>query len=66
MTVRGWLILGGHGHNLPSAAYCGDVIGALPGAESFGVGQWILWRPVAALVAGSPQQMAVVCVEIPL
>jgi hypothetical protein len=65
MIVRGWLIVGTNG-TMPPAMYVGETIGALPNAANFLPGQWMLWRPVAAMIAETPTQMAVVCVEIPL
>lgn len=69
MVVQGWLIVGGNGSNLPPmppGAYVGDTVGSLPDAANFKVGQWMLWRPVPATLAGVSTQMAVVCVQIPL
>jgi hypothetical protein len=66
VTVRGWLIVGGNGAGLPPQAHVGNIVGALPDAGSYKAGQWFLWRPVAALIAEVPTQMAVVCVEVPL
>ena len=65
MTVRGWLIVGQE-NGLPPEMYVGETVGTLPAASNFKVGQWMLWRPVVAMVAGTPTQMAVVCIEIPL
>jgi hypothetical protein len=69
MDVQGWLIVGGTSHSetaLPPQMYVGETVGALPNAANFKVGQWMLWRPVAALVAGTSTQMPVVCVRLPL
>lgn len=65
MEIKGWLIVGGNG-GLPQQAYCGDCIGPLPHAMNYKVGQWFLWRPVNAVIAGLDTQMTVVCVKIPM
>jgi hypothetical protein len=66
MTVRGWLIVGGNGGGLPPQEYVGEYVGALPDAANFKAGQWLYWRPVAAVIAGASTQMSVVCVDIPI